>query len=279
MRVRVIGPGGQRALEGGDRLLGAARLPQDDSERIGRLRQLGPGIELERAAQRGLRAREIVLLLEGDAEVVERLRARRVAGGQPAIDLDRAREVALLQERAAQVVAGGGVSGLAGQHRLEGGHRRVAFALLHEREAERVPRFRGGGIQLHCLPQRGHRPVDVAPRAQGGAQMHVGGGQGRAQADDAAQMADGRGQVAHALEGQGQVVARLGVRGLEAHGFPQLGQRRRDVARPPERGPEMVAGVEQPRIERHCLAKAGEGVLRASLLAPHEPEAVVDLRA
>ena len=41
----------------------------------------------------------------------------------------------------------------------------------------------------------------------------------------------------------------------------------------------MVAGVEELRIELHRLAEAGDGLVRAALLAAHEAEAVVDLRA
>src|SRR5438128_9050567 len=51
----------------------------------------------------------------------------------------------------------------------------------------------------------------------------------------------------------------------------------RGVPRPPERRAEVIARVEEPRIDRDRASEPGDRVLGASLLAAHEGEAVVDL--
>src|SRR5260221_456626 len=121
--------------------------------------------------------------------------------------------------------------------------------------------------------------VAVAPFARGGAELHVGGRRGGTGADGAARVPDRRGQVARALEGKGEVVARLRMRGLQPDRFLELRERARRVARPPERGPEVVARVEQLRVELHRLPELGDRVVGPSCLAAHEAEPVVDLRA
>ena len=89
------------------------------------------------------------------------------------------------------------------------------------------------GVEGERLGEHGDGAVQVAPFAQGFTEVRVGGEQRRIEGDGAAELGHRRRQVAGALQGQAQVVARLGVGGLELHRLPQLRQRPGRVARPP----------------------------------------------
>src|SRR5438552_2181547 len=86
VRLRVGGLAGQGLPERCGRLFRAARLPEDDAERERGLGQLPARIEREGAPQRRFRPREVVLLLEGHAEVVERLRVVGLGGRELPVD-------------------------------------------------------------------------------------------------------------------------------------------------------------------------------------------------
>jgi hypothetical protein len=105
VRLRVVRLGGESLPKGRGGVVGAAGLPQHDPQRVPRLRQGSGRIEGHGAPERFLGPGEVVLLLQGHAQVVERFRALRIGRGQLPVDAHRALQVALLQEGAAQVEA------------------------------------------------------------------------------------------------------------------------------------------------------------------------------
>ena len=81
-------------------------------------------------------------------------------------------------------------------------------------------------------------------------------------------------RVAALAEHDAEVVLRFGVPWIELHGALQRGQRAIEIARPPERGAEMIVRVEEPRRHGRRLAEAGDGVGRPSELAEREAEPI-----
>jgi hypothetical protein len=277
--LRVVRLRQERLPKGGGRFLRPAGLPEHHTQRVGGLRQLGARVEVDGASQGLFGAREVVLLLERHPQVVEGLGGGGIGRGQLAIHRHRAVEIALLQERAAQVVARGAMRRILGQHLSERGHRGVALAGLHQREPQRVASVRGARIERDGPVQGGDRAFEVSPLAQGGAELQVGRRQARIQTHGPAQIRHRRRQVARLLPRQSQVVPRFGMRRLQPDRLAQLRKGAHGVARPPERGAQVIAGVEEARVELRGLAEGRDRVLRATLLAADESEAVVDLGA
>ena len=83
--------------------------------------------------------------------------------------------------------------------------------------------------------------------------------------------------VAGALQREAQVIARLGVVGLELHRPLESGQRAGGVSRPPPRRPEVVPRIEEVRPCFRHLLELRQRFLGAALLSAHEPEAVASL--
>ena len=91
---------------------------------------------------------------------------------------------------------------------------------------------------------------------------------------DARRCSTARERVAALAEHDAEVVLRFGMPGIELHGALQRGERAVEIARPPQRGAEMIVRVEELRRHGRRLAEAGDGVGRPSELAEREAEPV-----
>ena len=71
-----------------------------------------------------------------------------------------------------------------------------------------------------------------------------------------------------------EVELRFGMPGIELHGALQGSERAIEIARPPQRGAEMIVRVEERRRHGRRLAEAGDGVSRPSELTEREAEPI-----
>ena len=179
-----------------------------------------------------------------------------------------------MQVGGAEVVTGGLVVGVTRQDGRERRDRRLALSEMHLHQPETVRDVVRVGVEGARLAERGFGAVEILQRLQRDAELHVGAGNRGVQADRRAQVLDGAERVAALAEHDAEVVLRFGMPGIERHGALQRGQRAIEIARPPQRGAEMVVRVEELRRHRRRLAEAGDGVGRPSELAERETEAI-----
>ncbi len=205
MRLRSVGPCGDRATEMFDRRVGVSLLPQDRgkhevrvrrvrlpferrAERARRLFRLA-GLPQEHAErERGVSHRrsqfhclpqcvlgrlERVLPFQRDAEVVERLRISRLVGRQRAQHVHGGRQIPLVDQRGRQVQA----CSWKGRVRCGGAPKRLdreaPLPFVHLGEAETVERVGRRGIDLHRALQVDQRLVEITTRLQRDPKLQV----------------------------------------------------------------------------------------------------------
>ena len=179
-----------------------------------------------------------------------------------------------MQVGGAEVVTGGLVVGVTRQDGRERRDRRLTLSEMHLHQPEAVRDVVRVGVEGARLAQRGFGAVEIAQRLQRDAELHVGAGDRGVLANRRAQMFDRAERVAALAEHDAEVVLRFGVPWIELHGALQRGQRAIEIARPPERGAEMIVRVEELRRHGRRLAEAGDGVGRPSELAEREAEPI-----
>ena len=273
VRLGVIGPARHRFLEERHRLLRASGLPQHHAERERRFRKRG--IEPHRRPQRGRRGLEVVSLFEREAEVVERLGVRRIAPRELAELGDGGVELASLHQRDPEIQARLGKVRCRVHDRAQRLHRRRGIAFLHEREPEAVASVGQRRIQRERLPELRDRAVEIAELLERYAQLGVRRDELRIVPQRDSEAVDGGGQVALLPLGHGEVIARLGVRGPQRDGSLKLRPGAIQLLGPPQRGAQVVVGVEGCGLERDGLFEFRNRLRGVSLEAEHEPQSIV----
>ena len=119
------------------------------------------------------------------------------------------------------------------------------------------------------LRRRRDRPASAARR-----RAACGRGRSRRSGESTRAGVDRAERVAALAEHDAEVVLRFGMPGVERHGALQRGQRAIEIARPPERGAEMIVRVEELRRHGRRLAEAGDGLSRPAELAERETEPI-----
>ena len=266
----------QRGAELLDRVGQSPRLPQDDAQRVVRVGE--PRSEADGFAQCALGALEIVLLLEGRPQVVERLGVGGVVTCQRLEHGYRVLEVRLLHQGRGQVEPADRVVRVRRRQRLEGGDGLLGIAPLHVGQSERVQRVEAGRVQrgralqgsngvIHpaALPERHAEPRERH------AKRGVHGGRGP-------QMINRLVQMPAIAKHDAQVVLGIGAARIDGYRRLERPEGGFRVVPQPLGDAQVILRVEELRRERDGLAEVVGRLIDLPLLAEHEAEAVVRFR-